>query len=136
MEEDIKNIEAKITSRLNEITEDDLNILEGKKNTLSELRNIKIEGVMLRSKCRYEELGEKPSGYFLNLENRNFMDKVMSKLIDNNGEDYINTADILNLQRQYYQDLYKDQINIDDVPINEIIGENSFITWPSCYSVK
>lgn len=118
MEEDIKNIEAKITSRLNEITEDDLNILEGKKNALSELRKIKIEGVMLRSRCRYEELGEKPSGYFLNLENRNFMDKVMSKLIDNNGEEYINTADILNLQRQYYQDLYKDQINIDDVPIN------------------
>ena len=49
---------------------------------------------MLRSRCRYEELGEKPSGYFLNLENRNFMDKVMSKLIDNNGEEYINTADI------------------------------------------
>ena len=71
-----KNIEAKITSRLNEITEDDLNILEGKKNALSELRKIKIEGVMLRSMCRYEELGEKPSGYFLNLENRNFMDKV------------------------------------------------------------
>ena len=49
----------------------------------------------------------------------------MSKLIDNNGEEYINTVDILNLQRQYYQDLYKDQINIDYVPINEIIGENS-----------
>ena len=39
---------------------------------------------MLRSRCRYEELGEIPSGYFLNLENRNFMDKVITKLVDIN----------------------------------------------------
>ena len=54
---------------------------------------------MLRSRCRYEELGEKPSGYFLNLENRNFMDKVITKLVDTNGEEYNNSADILNLQK-------------------------------------
>ena len=62
---------------------------------------------MLRSRCRYEELGEKPSGYLLNLENRNFMDKVITKLIDVNGEEHRNSADILNLQKHYYQDLYK-----------------------------
>ena len=118
MEKDIENIEAKITSNVNEITEHDLNILEGKKNALSELRKNKLEGAMLRSRFRYEELRENPSGYFLNLENRNFMDKEMSKLIANIGEEYINTADILNLQKQYYQDLHNDQINIDDVPIN------------------
>ena len=125
MEKDIINIEAKITNRLNEITKNEINILEEKKNALSDLRKIKTEGVMLRSRCRYEELGEKPSGYFLNLENRNFMDKVITKLKDDNGEEYRNSADILNLQKQYYQDLYKDEINIDNVPINEIVGENS-----------
>ena len=80
---------------------------------------------MFRSRCRYEELGEKPYGYFLNLENRNFMEKVITKLIDVNGEEYRNSADILNLQKQYHQNLYKDEINIDSVPINEIVGENS-----------
>ena len=64
LEKDIINIEAKITNRLNEITEDEINILEEKKNALSDLRKIKTEGVMSRSRCRYEELGEKPSGYF------------------------------------------------------------------------
>ena len=63
------------------MTEDEINILEEKKNVLSDLRKIKTEGVMLRSRRRYEELGEKTSGYFLNLENRNFMDKVITKLI-------------------------------------------------------
>ena len=54
---------------------------------------------MLRSRCRYEQLGEKPSGYSLNLEKRNFMDKVITKLVDTNGEEYNNSADILNLQK-------------------------------------
>ena len=124
LEKEIENIEAKIKNNLNEITEKN-NILEEKKNALSELRKVKTEGVMLRSRCRYEELGEKPSGYFLNLENRNFMDKVITKLEDINGEEYNNSADILNLQKQYYHDLYKDEIRIDDVPINDLIGENS-----------
>ena len=52
------------------------------------------------------------------------MDKMIAKLIDVNGEVHKNSADILNLQKQYYQDLYKDKINIDNVPINEIVGEN------------
>ena len=43
-----------------------------------------MEGVMLKSICRYDVLGEKPSGYFLNLENRNFMDKVITNLMDSN----------------------------------------------------
>ena len=42
----------------------------------------------------------------------------------NDGEEYSNSADILNLQKQYYN-IYKDKIRIDDVPINDLIGENS-----------
>ena len=53
------------------------------------------------------------------------MDKVINKLVDINGEEYNNSADILNLQKQYYHDLYKDEIRIDDVTINDLIGENS-----------
>ena len=78
LEKDIINIEANITNRLNEISEDEINILEEKKNAFSDLRKIKTEGVMLRSSCRYEELGEKTSGYFLNLENRTFIYKVIT----------------------------------------------------------
>lgn len=125
LEKEIENIEAKISNKLNQISEEDKKFWEEKKNALSELRKIKTEGVMLRSKCRYEDLGEKPSGYFLNLENRNFMDKVITKLVDANGEEYNNSEDILNLQKQYYQDLYRDKRCIDDVPLSNLIGENS-----------
>ena len=50
LEKEIINIEAKIANKLNEITEDEINNLEEKKNALLDLRKIKTEGVMLRSR--------------------------------------------------------------------------------------
>ena len=99
-------------------------LLEGKKNKLEEIRKIKIDGVMLRSRCRYEDLGEKPTKYFLNLESRNYQDKVINHLIDENGDEVYKTKDILDTQKRYYKNLYKEKIQIDDATIKEIIGNN------------
>ena len=44
---------------------------------------------MLRSRSRYEDLGEKPSNYFFNLENRNYNNKVMNKLVNERGENFL-----------------------------------------------
>ena len=57
-----------------------------KKEQLYEIRKHILEGVMLRSRCRYEDLGEKPTSYFLNLEKRNFTNKVITKIIDDDKE--------------------------------------------------
>ena len=78
---------------------------------------------MLRSRCRYEDLGEKPTSYFLNLEKRNFTNKVITKIIDDDKE-YTSTEEILNSQTMYYKTLYSEKINIDDKPIEMILGEN------------
>ena len=66
-----------------------------------ELRKVKIEGKILRSLCRYEDLGEKHSSYLFKLENRNYTDKVMSNLIDENNEELTDTKDILDFQKRY-----------------------------------
>ena len=63
---------------------------------------VKVQGVMLRSQVRYEELGEKPTKYFFNLENRQFTNKVMNKIIEENGDEYTNTKDVLNCQKRFY----------------------------------
>ena len=55
---------------------------------------------MLRSKCRYQDLGEKPTNYFFNLENRNFTSKVINKLVED-GVEYTNTEDILKCQNDF-----------------------------------
>ena len=47
------------------MTEEALHTLETKKSILNDIQKEKIEGMMLRSRSRYKDLGEKPSQYFL-----------------------------------------------------------------------
>ena len=59
---------------------------------------------LLRSRCRYEDLGGKANQiFFLNLESGNFTSEVISKLTNDNFTD---TPDILNYQKSYYNVLY------------------------------
>ena len=124
LEKDIKHLEEKVQTNINEISNEEILLLQEKHEALREIRQKKIEGVMLRSRCRYEELGEKPTKYFLNLENRNYQEKVIQYLIDENGEEVYGTKDILEVQKNYYKNLYKEAIEIDDTPIEAIIGTN------------
>ena len=79
LEEDIKRLENEIClNGINVINQTLVNLVQ-KQNELINLRNEKIEGVMLRSKCRYMDLGEKPTNYFFSLETRNYTCKVINK---------------------------------------------------------
>ena len=93
-----------------QINDDQLNILAQKKGTLEEIRMVKVQRVMIRSRVRYEELGEKLTKYSFNLENRQFTNKVMNKIIAENGGEFTNTKDVLNCQKRFYQNLY-DELN-------------------------
>ena len=124
LEHDIKEIENEINTNFLNIEDEKLNTLVQKKQRLTEIRKTKIEGVMLRSRVRYEDLGEKPTKYFLNLENRQFTNKVMNKIIEENGNEFTDTQDILNSQKRFYQTLYDEVNKIDDVPIENILGQN------------
>ena len=80
---------------------------------------------MIRSRCRYEDLGEKPSNYVLNFEKRNFTNKVITKIIEDNGQESLSTEEILNSQKTYFKNLYSENILIDDTPIEAQIGVNN-----------
>ena len=124
LEEDIKRLENEIClNGINVNNQTVVNLVQ-KQNELVNLRNEKIEGVMLRSKCRYMDLGEKPTNYFFSLETRNYTSKVINKLIEEDIE-YTKTKDVLNCQKQFYEKLYDNvnEIN-DDTPIENITGEN------------
>ena len=70
------------------------------------------------------DLGEKPTNYFFNLENRNYTSKVINKLIYDDIE-YTKTNDVLNCQKQFYEKLYDKLNEVDyDTSIENIIGEN------------
>ena len=80
---------------------------------------------MLRSRSRYEDLGEKPTYYVFKLENKNYTSKVISRLVDNEGNEYKNTKEILNCQKNFYTNLYFTHNVVDDEPLESKIGVNS-----------
>ena len=124
LDREIKELEERVQNNLNSISMEDITLLNNKKEKMEEIRKTNLEGVMLRSRCRYEDLGEKPTKYFLNMENRNYQDKVINNLIDENGEEIFRIKDILEAQKKYYSKLYTENIQIDETPISEAIGRN------------
>lgn len=124
LEEDIKVMENNLNLNLKNLNIEEITKIEEKKNRLYEIRKDTIKGVMIRSRSRYEDLGEKPTSYFLNLEKRNFTSKLITKLIEDDGAECTSTAEILNCQQKYYKTLYSEKVDIDTTSIGELIGEN------------
>ena len=57
LEKEIEMLEQEINDNILDINHDKLQLLEQKKTNLVNIRRQKIEGVILRSKCRYLDLG-------------------------------------------------------------------------------
>ena len=65
----------------------------------------KTDGIIIRSKAKWHEEGEKNTKYFLNLEKRNYIKNNMYKFkIDSEAITY--QKNILNEQKKFYQNLY------------------------------
>ena len=124
LEEEISKLESKISENLEKIDLEEINLLEDKRNRLQEIRKNTIDGVMIRSRCRYEDLGEKPSSYFFNLEKRNFTNKVITKIIENDGQECLTTEEILNSQKSYFKTLYSENNAVDNNSVETLIGKN------------
>ena len=62
------------------MTEEALNTLKTKKSILNDIQKEKIQEMMLRSRSRYEDLGKKPTRFFLSRK-RNYTSKVIHKLV-------------------------------------------------------
>ena len=43
----------------------------------------------------------------------------MNKIIDENGDEYTKTKDVLNCQKRFYENLYNDINKIDDTHISK-----------------
>ena len=124
LQQEINDLEDEINNNILQISEETFQNLSLKKTRLTEIRKNKMEGVMLRSRIRYQDLGEKSTKYFLGLENRQYTNKVMSKITDANGTEYTETKDILKCQGQFYKSPY-DKVHIsENRSINDCLGEN------------
>ena len=96
----------------------DLEYLENKKLELQEIRKKKMDGAFIRSKAKWIEEGEKLTNYFCNLENRNFVSKVINTIETNEGIKLTDTSDIVKETKSYYEKLYTSRDNSLDIDFN------------------
>ena len=87
-------------------TTENLNNLGEAQTELKTLREKKIDGIIMRSKAKWQLDGERNTRYFSNLEKRHYQEKIMAKLVDDEGNEKTRLEDIVNEQKKYYQQLY------------------------------
>ncbi|KAK6180357.1 hypothetical protein SNE40_012528 [Patella caerulea] len=87
------------------------NSLETKQKQLSEIRNTKMRGNLIRSRAQWVEQGEKPSKYFCKLESRNYYSKLVTYLEDDDGNIINDQNSILKKNKQFYESLYDKKEN-------------------------
>ena len=78
-------MKEKIQSLERSLSESSLDELESFKAQLQDIRDKKVEGMIMRSRVKWLKDGEQVSKYFCNLEKRNFVDKSMSFLAKEDG---------------------------------------------------
>ena len=119
-----KNLNEKLSTieKNNPISEEDTTKIEEIRNELEQLRKKKIEGILVRSRANWINEGEKPTHYFCNLENRNFVNKTISFLEKPNGEIIENQAEILKEVETFYSSLYSKR-PVNNVDISNILFE-------------
>ena len=66
----------------------------------------KAEAAIFWSKSKWVESGEKNTKYFLNLEKQNCNGKYIKKLLGQNERTVTKPEDILNEEKQSYEELY------------------------------
>ena len=94
-----------------------------KKLQLETFRQKANDGIIMRSKIKWMEFGEKPSKYFLNLEKQNRVNKEIRQLSTENGQ-VINRQDsILKEIFNLYSNLYQAKVT-EDVDLGTLLDHS------------
>ena len=122
----IASLESEIKQLEQENNSLNFDLKISKENELKSLREKKLKGVLIRSRARWLEHGEKPSNFFCNLENRHFVSKRMIGLIDKDENELNDYKDIENEVFNFYKNLYTSkEFLIEDVDLDNILNDDT-----------
>ena len=82
------------------------------------MREIRVKGMIIRSNTEWKVQGDKRITYLCNIAKRTFVDKIVPKIIRDSGTELINLNEIIKVQKEYYESLYKSK-NKTETKINE-----------------
>ena len=85
-------------------------------NELNTLCNNKYKGAQIRSKARWEEEGEKNTGYFLSLEAKHQTANVIREVVCDDGKRVNTDNEVLGEMCNFYKKLYSSN-SISDISI-------------------
>lgn len=85
---------------------------------------------MVRSWANWADEEEKPTKYFLNLENWHYANKIIARLIkqEDNLKDITNQREIRNEIESFYKNLYNKNYENSDHNLNEFLTTLNKIT--------
>ena len=126
IEEEQLNFDIQDLESRDSLSDELINILEVKRNNLKLLREKKLEGMLIRSRCQWIHEGEKPSKYFCNLENRNFINKRIF-FLENDGRMIFDEQDIINETKLFYANLYQRK-DTKEVCLDSLINRSPKLT--------
>ena len=112
-------------SKLEENEELNKQIIGEKVNELNEIRDNKLQGLMVRSRAIWLDKGEKVTKYFCNLENRNYISKLMPNLFKDDGSKTVSQTEIVNQTKKFYSKLYAEK-ETTDINLNEYFKDKTF----------
>lgn len=80
---------------------------------------------LYKAKCNWAMYGGKPSKFFLNLEKSRVCEKNISQIFDKDGQLITNFTDILRVQKEHFEQIYK-------LRVEDSWKEDQFSSEPNC----
>ena len=102
-----ENLYVTFNENSNEMNRQNIDV---KETELKNLRDVKIKGLIIRAKVKWQLEGEKSTNYFCNLEKRHFTEKIIPKLIVENNE-ITDLSQIIKEQANFYKSFYSTNKN-------------------------
>ena len=96
-------------------------LLKEKQEELTNIRDFRLRGVLLRSRARWVEDGEKVTSYFCSLEKRNYVNKCISKLTLDNDLEITDKLHIANEIKCFYEKLYAKK-DVTDAAVSDLVN--------------
>lgn len=106
---EVHNIKNRLDTNKSDCIEQDLQKLDEKEKELERFYQNKIKGIIYRTKANWMEQGEKCNKYFLQLQNRNYPRKNISKILKDDGTNIISTNGILETLMEYYNGIFNEK---------------------------